>query len=67
MGTLTKVLTVATAAAAISGTAVATASPASAAARNGKCENGEFCYYYSSNNKGSVSDFKNSVADYDDK
>ncbi|TDD95154.1 peptidase inhibitor family I36 protein, partial [Actinomadura rubrisoli] len=41
--------------------------PASAAARNGKCENGEFCYYYSSNNKGSVSDFKNSVADYDDK
>ncbi|RKS76717.1 SpoIID/LytB domain protein [Actinomadura pelletieri DSM 43383] len=45
-----------------------TAAPASAAeARNGKCEEGEFCYYYNSNNKGSISDFNNSVANYGDK
>ncbi|RKS76718.1 peptidase M23-like protein [Actinomadura pelletieri DSM 43383] len=68
MGTFTKLLTVATAAAAIGGTAVATVAPASAAeARNGKCEEGEFCYYYNSNNKGSISDFNNSVANYGDK
>ncbi|TDD95153.1 peptidase inhibitor family I36 protein [Actinomadura rubrisoli] len=61
-------LTAVTTALVLGGTMLAvTAAPASAAARNGKCENGEFCYYYSSNNKGSVSDFKNSVADYDDK
>lgn len=41
------------------------ATPASAAtSRNGVCEAGEFCYYYNSNNKGSVSDFSESVKKY---
>ncbi len=57
-------LTAATAAVVIGGTVLATATPASAAARNGVCETGEFCYYFNSNNKGSVSDFTGSVADY---
>lgn len=35
-----------------------------ATARNGVCDNGEFCYYYNSNEAGSVSDFSTSVADY---
>ncbi|MEV5573566.1 peptidase inhibitor family I36 protein [Spirillospora sp. NPDC052269] len=65
MRKLTKVLTTATAAAAIGGAVVATtASAADAAGRNGKCETGEFCLYYNSNQKGSVSDFTKSVADY---
>ncbi|WP_216651368.1 peptidase inhibitor family I36 protein [Actinomadura litoris] len=62
--TLNKVLSVAAAAAAIGGTAVAAAPPASAADRDGKCDSGEFCYYFNSGNKGSVSDFRGSVADY---
>ncbi|RMI41924.1 cell surface protein [Actinomadura harenae] len=62
---LTKVLTTATAAAAIGGAVVATtASSADAAGRNGKCDTGEFCLYYNSNQKGSVSDFTGSVRDY---
>lgn len=41
-----------------------TAAPAQAAtARNGVCESGEFCYYYNSDNAGSVSDFSGSVPD----
>jgi murein DD-endopeptidase MepM/ murein hydrolase activator NlpD len=40
------------------------ASPASAASRNGVCESGEFCYYFNSDNAGSVSDFTGSIADY---
>ncbi|CNF46514.1 Peptidase family M23 [Mycobacterium tuberculosis] len=64
MSTLSKILTLATAAAAVGGTAAALAAPASAAARNGVCESGEFCYYYNSNNAGSVSDFTGSVANY---
>ncbi|MEU4217710.1 peptidase inhibitor family I36 protein [Actinoplanes sp. NPDC026623] len=39
-------------------------SPASAAARDGVCDSGEFCYYYNSNNEGSISDFTGSVDDY---
>ncbi|MBM7807659.1 hypothetical protein JOD57_003496 [Geodermatophilus bullaregiensis] len=31
--------------------------PAHAASRNGACDSGEFCYYYNSNNAGSISDF----------
>ncbi|WP_353650513.1 peptidase inhibitor family I36 protein [Nakamurella sp. A5-74] len=43
---------------------VITAAPAQAAtARNGVCESGEFCYYYNSDNAGSVSDFSSSVPD----
>ncbi|MFU8873842.1 peptidase inhibitor family I36 protein [Micromonospora sp. SL4-19] len=40
------------------------AGPAVAADRNGICDSGEFCYYYNSNNQGSVSDFTDSVSDY---
>jgi murein DD-endopeptidase MepM/ murein hydrolase activator NlpD len=64
MSTLNKILTLTTAAVAVGGTVAALAAPASAAARNGVCESGEFCYYYNSNNAGSVSDFTGSVADY---
>ncbi|POM26004.1 Stage II sporulation protein [Actinomadura rubteroloni] len=54
-----------TVAAALGGTAfVAASSPALAAGRNGVCDSGEFCYYYNSDNKGSLSDFTGSVADY---
>ncbi len=38
--------------------------PAFAAARDGKCNSGEFCYYYNSDNAGSISDFAGSVDDY---
>ncbi|MEV5827623.1 peptidase inhibitor family I36 protein [Spirillospora sp. NPDC052242] len=64
MSTFTRILTVSTAAIALGGAASVLAAPASAAARNGVCETGEFCYYYNSNNQGSVSDFTGSVADY---
>ncbi len=39
-------------------------SPAAAAARDGTCDSGEFCYYYNSNQAGSVSDFTDSLDDY---
>ncbi|MFC5835875.1 SpoIID/LytB domain-containing protein [Nonomuraea insulae] len=52
------------AAMALGGTVLATALPASAADRDGICQTGEFCYYFNSNNQGSVSDFTGSVADY---
>ena len=44
-----------------SATAVAAAA---AKARNGVCDAGEFCLYFNSGQKGSVSDFATSVADY---
>lgn len=37
-----------------------------ATARNGACEDGEFCLYYNSDQAGSVSDFNTSVSDYGD-
>jgi murein DD-endopeptidase MepM/ murein hydrolase activator NlpD len=40
------------------------ASAASAADRDGVCDNGEFCYYFNSDNEGSISDFTDSVDDY---
>jgi len=40
------------------------ASPASAASRDGVCDSGEFCYYYNSDEAGSISDFTVSVDDY---
>ncbi|WFF04630.1 peptidase inhibitor family I36 protein [Micromonospora sp. WMMD1076] len=40
------------------------ATPASAASRDGVCDSGEFCYYYNSNQAGSVSDFTTSIDDY---
>ncbi|MEV0660698.1 peptidase inhibitor family I36 protein [Actinomadura luteofluorescens] len=65
MNKLTKVLTAtATGAVALGGVASVYVSPASAAARDGKCDGGEFCYYYNSDNQGSISDFTGSVADY---
>ncbi|MEO3873712.1 peptidoglycan DD-metalloendopeptidase family protein [Nonomuraea sp. B12E4] len=64
MRTLTRVLTATTAALALGGAVLATASPATAASRDGICQAGEFCYYFNSNNQGSVSDFTGSVADY---
>ncbi|PZG26134.1 hypothetical protein C1I98_34110 [Spongiactinospora gelatinilytica] len=57
-------LTTAVAAVALGGSVLAIAPPASAAGRDGVCQSGEFCYYFNSNNKGSVSDFTGSVGDY---
>lgn len=39
-------------------------SAAAAAGRNGTCDTGEFCYYYNSDEAGSVSDFSDSLDDY---
>ncbi|MFC4010010.1 peptidase inhibitor family I36 protein [Nonomuraea purpurea] len=64
MTTLTRILSAATAAMALGGTVLGTAAPASAADRDGICQTGEFCYYFNSNNQGSVSDFTGSVSDY---
>jgi hypothetical protein len=43
---------------------VVAAQPAAAADRDGTCNDGEFCYYYNSDNAGSVSDFTSSIDDY---
>ncbi|WP_320671651.1 peptidase inhibitor family I36 protein [Patulibacter defluvii] len=43
---------------------VVAAPSASAAARDGVCESGEFCLYYNSDQAGSVSDFAGSISDY---
>ncbi|MFC6880259.1 MULTISPECIES: peptidase inhibitor family I36 protein [Actinomadura] len=64
MSKLTRTLTAMTAAVAFGGAAAAMASPASAAGRDGVCDNGEFCYYFNSNNEGSISDFTGSLGDY---
>ncbi|MFC6087442.1 SpoIID/LytB domain-containing protein [Sphaerisporangium aureirubrum] len=57
-------LTAVAAATVLGGAVLATASPASAAGRDGVCDSGEFCYYFNSGNQGSVSDFTGSVGDY---
>ncbi|WP_157494652.1 CHAP domain-containing protein [Kutzneria sp. 744] len=44
-------------------TLAVTAAPAFAASRDGVCDSGEFCYYYNSNEAGSVSDFTGSISD----
>jgi peptidoglycan hydrolase-like amidase len=49
--------------AALIGAAVAPGA-ASAASRDGACDSGEFCYYYNSNEAGSISDFTGSEDDY---
>ena len=46
------------------GGAAALAAPAAAAGRDGSCTGGEFCYYFNSGEKGSVSDFTDSLDDY---
>ncbi|SHG00925.1 SpoIID/LytB domain protein [Jatrophihabitans endophyticus] len=52
------------AAALLLGATTVLAAPASAAGRDGTCDNGEFCYYFNSGEKGSVSDFTDSLDDY---
>ncbi|MFB7663521.1 CHAP domain-containing protein [Kitasatospora sp. NPDC056138] len=42
----------------------ATSAPAFAASRDGVCDAGEFCYYYNSDEAGSISDFTGSLGDY---
>jgi murein DD-endopeptidase MepM/ murein hydrolase activator NlpD len=65
MKIISKALAVATAAIAIGGPAlVVAAGPADAAARDGVCNSGEFCYYYNSGEVGSISDFTTSISDY---
>ncbi|KAB2340860.1 peptidase inhibitor family I36 protein [Actinomadura rudentiformis] len=64
MKSFNRILTASVATLALGGAVAATALPAQAASRNGKCETGEFCLYFNSNTKGSVSDFTGSVADY---
>ena len=54
---------VATTVVALAGT-VLVAGSASAASRDGTCNSGEFCYFYNSNQVGSVSDFTDSQDDY---
>ncbi|RBQ21166.1 cell surface protein [Spongiactinospora rosea] len=61
---MNKVFTAAFATLALGGSLAITATPASAAGRDGVCQSGEFCYYFNSNNKGSVSDFTGSLANY---
>ncbi|HMM93743.1 peptidase inhibitor family I36 protein [Phycicoccus sp.] len=59
-----KLLAALATAAAVAVPMLGTAAPAQAAARDGVCQSGEFCYYYNSDNAGSVSDFTTSVGDY---
>lgn len=42
------------------------ATASAATARNGSCEDGEFCLFYNSDQAGSVSDFNTSVSNYGD-
>jgi murein DD-endopeptidase MepM/ murein hydrolase activator NlpD len=49
---------------ALAASTLAGASSASAAGRDGVCNSGEFCYYYNSDQAGSVSDFTGSLSDY---
>jgi peptidase inhibitor family I36/stage II sporulation SpoD-like protein len=48
----------------LAGGAAVLAAPASAVGRDGNCDSGEFCYYFNSNEAGSVSDFTDSLDDY---
>lgn len=61
---LGRTLAVAGTALAITAPIMSVASPAHAAARDGHCDGGEFCYYRNGNQAGSVSDFTTSLADY---
>jgi hypothetical protein len=59
-----KSLAVAGAMLAVATSVLSLSSPASAAGRDGDCDSGEFCYYFNSNQAGSVSDFTDSQDDY---
>ncbi|MDX8151227.1 peptidase inhibitor family I36 protein [Patulibacter brassicae] len=52
---------------ALLGTSLIAAPASQAAARDGVCNAGEFCLYFNSNHKGSVSDFKTSISNYGDR
>ena len=64
MKQLTKTLSLAGAAIAVTASTLGATSPAFAASRDGVCNSGEFCYYYNSGEAGSISDFTGSLADY---
>ena len=65
MRSLSKIMALATAAFAAAAPALVLAAPAaSAAGRDGSCNSGEFCYYFNSDEKGSISDFTGSLSDY---
>jgi hypothetical protein len=61
---LKRILTAAAATLALTAPILAIATPANAAARDGVCDSGEFCYYYNSDEAGSISDFTGSISDY---
>ncbi|MFI5836627.1 peptidase inhibitor family I36 protein [Micromonospora sp. NPDC051300] len=62
--TIRRSLTTVGAALAMTTSILIVATPASAASRNGVCDSGEFCYYYNSDQAGSLSDFTTSIDDY---
>src|SRR3954451_18883502 len=64
MKTLTSLLAAAAGVVVMLAGSVAFAGPASAASRDGRCDSGEFCYYFNSNEAGSISDFTDSLDDY---
>jgi len=64
MNQLSKTLTLGGLAIALASPALAASTPAFAASRDGRCDGGEFCYYFNSDQAGSVSDFTSSVGDY---
>ncbi len=64
MKILSKTLTMAGVAIAVALPTLAVSSPASAASRDGVCNDSEFCYYYNSDEAGSISDFTGSIDDY---
>ncbi len=59
-----KILAAGSLAVAVLTSTMAIAGPAQAASRDGVCNSGEFCYYYNSDEAGSVSDFTGSIDDY---
>jgi murein DD-endopeptidase MepM/ murein hydrolase activator NlpD len=61
---LSKTLTLGGLALALAAPTVAATTPAAAASRDGRCDAGEFCYYFNSNQAGSISDFTGSISDY---
>ncbi|MFD7734405.1 CHAP domain-containing protein [Kitasatospora phosalacinea] len=64
MRNIRNALTVAGTALALAVPLIATTSaPAFAASRDGVCDSGEFCYYYNSDEAGSISDFTGSISD----
>src|SRR4051794_26625573 len=64
MNHLSKTLTLGGLAIAVASPALAASTPAFAASRDGRCDSGEFCYYFNSDQAGAVSDFAASVSDY---